>query len=106
VPARRGREHCFIRLLIALAGCWWSKHYYGAAFEAALAGAGLTLLRPARKGKPERPGSRFFKPLRQVIESVNDTFKGQLGLGTPWWPHPSWVIVRLLQRILALTTEG
>jgi hypothetical protein len=40
----------------------------------------MTLLRPARDGEPERPGTRFFKPLRQVIESINDTFKGQLDL--------------------------
>ena len=41
---------------------------------------GLVLLRPSRKGEPERPGACFFKPLRQIIESVNDTFKGQLDL--------------------------
>ena len=45
-----------------------------------LAGAGLELLRPARKGEHRRAGSEFFKPLRQVIESINDTFKGQLDL--------------------------
>jgi len=56
------------------------KNYYGRDFEAALAEAGLTLLRPARQGEPPRPGTQFFKPLRQVIESVNDTFKGQLDL--------------------------
>ena len=35
--------------------------------------------RPARARQP-RPGERFFKPLRQIIESVNDTLKGQLDL--------------------------
>ena len=40
----------------------------------------MPLLRPARNGEPERPGAQFFKPLRQIIESVNDTFKGQLNL--------------------------
>ena len=38
------------------------------------------MLRPARKGEPDRPGARFFKPLRQIIESINDTLKGQLDL--------------------------
>ena len=33
------------------------KNYYGASFEASLAGAGLTLLRPARSGEPERPAA-------------------------------------------------
>jgi Transposase DDE domain len=79
------------------------RHYYGAAFEAALAAAGLTLLRPARKGEPPRPGSRFFKPLRQVIESINQTLKGQLDLERHGGHTPAGVIVRVLQRILALT---
>jgi hypothetical protein len=45
-----------------------------------LAELGVRLLRPARKGEPQRPGAHLFKPLRQLIESVNDTFKGQLDL--------------------------
>jgi hypothetical protein len=79
------------------------RHYYGASFEAALAGAGLRLLRPARKGEPARPGAGFFKPLRQVIESVNQTFKAQLDLERHGGHTPAGVIVRILQRILALT---
>jgi len=42
--------------------------------------AGIQLLRRARKGEPERPGGRFFKPLRQSVESIFDTLKGQLDL--------------------------
>jgi hypothetical protein len=34
-----------------------------------------TLLRPTRKGEPPRAAAQLFKPLRQIIESVNDTFK-------------------------------
>jgi hypothetical protein len=79
------------------------RHYYGAAFEATLAEAGLTLLRPARHGEPGRPGTRFFKPLRQVIESINQTFKGQLDLERHGGRTPAGVIVRVLQRLLALT---
>jgi hypothetical protein len=79
------------------------RHYYGTSFETALAVAGLTLLRPARKNEPARPGTRFFKPLRQVIESVNQTFKGQLDLERHGGHTPAGVIVRVLQRILALT---
>jgi hypothetical protein len=56
------------------------KNYFGRDFEAALAAEGAHLLRPARQGEPERPGAQFFKPLRQIIESVNATFKGQLDL--------------------------
>ena len=79
------------------------KNYYGKDFEAALTGAGLTLLRPARKGEPERAGARFFKPLRQVIESVNHTFKAQLDLERHGGRTTAGVIVRVLQHVLALT---
>jgi len=79
------------------------KHYYGREFETTLAGQGLHLLRPARHGEPARPGTRFFKPLRQVIESVNDTFKGQLDLERHGGHTPAGVLARVLQRILALT---
>ncbi len=79
------------------------KNYYGHNFEAVLADDGICLLRPARKGEPERAGTRFFKPLRQVIESINDTFKGQLDLEQHGGHTPEGVMVRVLQRILALT---
>ena len=79
------------------------KNYYGHDFETALAEDRICLLRPARQGEPERAGARFFKPLRQVIESINDTFKGQLGLEQHGGHTPAGVMVRILQRILALT---
>ena len=79
------------------------KNYYGREFETTLAQAGLTLLRPARKGETPREGTRFFKPLRQVIESINDTFKGQLDLEQHGGHTPTGVWVRVLQRVLALT---
>ena len=79
------------------------KNYYGREFETALAAAGLVLLRPARHSEPDRAGARFFKPLRQIIESVNDTFKGQLDLERHGGHTPCGVAVRVLQRSLALT---
>lgn len=79
------------------------KNYFGHDFETALTAAGLELLRPTRKGETERPGARFFKPLRQVIESINDTLKGQLDLERHGGHTPAGVIVRVVQRILALT---
>jgi hypothetical protein len=79
------------------------KNYFGADFEATLADAGLTLLRPARKGEPPRAGARFFRPLRQTIESIFDTYKGQLDLEHHGGKTPTGVLVRVLQRILALT---
>jgi hypothetical protein len=79
------------------------KNYYGARFETTLAGGGICLLRPARNGEAQRPGARFFKPLRQIIESVNDTLKGQLDLDRHGGHTPAGVLTRILQRILALT---
>jgi transposase len=79
------------------------KHYYGREFETILAELGVRLLRPARKGEAERPGARLFKPLRQLIESVNQTFKGQLDLERHGGRTGVGVAVRVLQRILALT---
>jgi hypothetical protein len=38
------------------------KNYYGAEFEAALAGPGARLLRPSRKGEPERSGPAIAWP--------------------------------------------
>ena len=79
------------------------KNYFGAEFETLLAQAGLHLLRPARKGEAPRPGAALFKPLRQTIESINQTFKAQLDLERHGGHTPAGVMVRVLQRILALT---
>jgi hypothetical protein len=79
------------------------KHYYGGEFEQVLGELGLRLLRPARKGEAERAGAGLFRPLRQLIESVNQTFKGQLDLERHGGRTGVGVAVRVLQRILALT---
>jgi Transposase DDE domain len=80
------------------------KNYYGKQFEAELIEAGITLLRPARKGEKPRAGQRFFKPLRQVIESINNTFKAHLDLERHGGRTIAGVAARVLQRVLALTT--
>ncbi len=79
------------------------KNYFGRAFESRLADLNIELLRPARKGETERAGSQLSKPLRQVIESINETFEGQLDLERHRGRTPNGVIVRVLQRVLALT---
>jgi hypothetical protein len=79
------------------------RNYYGKDFEDTLTQAGINLLRPARKGEPPRAGAHLFKPLRQTIESINQTFKGQLDLERHGGHTPTGVAVRVLQRILALT---
>jgi hypothetical protein len=79
------------------------KHYYGRDFETDLNAAGLRLMRPARKGETPSTDQRFFKPLRQTIESIFDTLKGQLDLERHGGRTPTGVLIRVLQRILALT---
>ncbi|QRX89951.1 IS982 family transposase [Streptomyces noursei] len=79
------------------------KNYFGRDFEHQIAEQDIRLLRPARKGEPERPGASLFKPLRQVIESVNKTFKGQLNLEQHRGRTLAGVITRVMQRILTLT---
>ncbi len=60
------------------------KNYYGREFERQLAHLGVELL-------------------RQLIESVNDTLKGQLDPEQHGECTPGGVAVRILQRLLALT---
>jgi len=79
------------------------KNYFGREFEDRLRDARIRLLRPARKGETERPGSSLFKPLRQIIESINQTLKSQLDLEHHGGRTIAGVTVRVLQRILALT---
>jgi hypothetical protein len=90
----QGRQH---QVMIA------DKNYYGREFEATIGAAGVELLRPARTGEPPRPGARFFRPLRQTIESIFDTAKGQLDLEGHGGHTITGVAVRVYQRLLALT---
>lgn len=78
------------------------KNYYGRAFEQELTDSDLRLLRPARKGEPERAGAKLFKPLRQTIESINQTLKGQLDLERHGARTIEGVTIRVLAKILAL----
>jgi hypothetical protein len=79
------------------------KGYRRASFETELANAGITLIRPALKTEPARPGRRYLRALRQTIESVNQTLKGQLDLERHGGRTKPGVCARVLQRICALT---
>ena len=79
------------------------KGYTSSEFESRLVGHGIELIRPARRGEPPRPGARQLKPLRQIIESINATLKTQLSLERHGGHSPQGVLVRVLQRLLALT---
>lgn len=79
------------------------KGYRSDELEKVLADMGITLVRPAMAGEPERPGRRFLKPFRQIIESVNQTLKAQLDLEHHGGRTPAGVVARVWQRLLALT---
>jgi len=79
------------------------KGYRRASFETDLNAAGITLIRPALKSEPDRPGRRFLRAFRQIIESVNNTLKAQLDLERHGGRTKPGVCARILQRLLALT---
>jgi hypothetical protein len=79
------------------------KGYRDADTEAWLLDRGITMIRPAYKGEAPRPGRALLHAVRQTIESVNETFKGQLDLEQHGGRTPTGVLTRVLQRVLALT---
>jgi hypothetical protein len=78
------------------------KGFSGRETEADLAGCGTTLLRPPRKDETTRHGEPLLKTIRQLIESVNDTLKGQLDLEAHGGRTFEGVAIRIAQRILAM----
>jgi DDE family transposase len=78
------------------------KGFSGRALEDELTQQGITLLRPSRKREKQRYSEPMLKKVRQLIESVNDTLKGQLDLEEHGARTIEGVAVRVAQRILAL----
>ncbi len=73
------------------------------AFEADLNDIGITLLRPVTKNEAPRRGATFLRPLRQIIESINQTLTGQLSLERHIRRTKAGVAARIRTRLLALT---
>lgn len=76
------------------------KGFAGRDFEAAIAGHGLTIIRPARTDEPDP--KTFPNWLRQRVEAIIWTLKGQLGLDSHGGRIPSGLWTRVVQRLLAL----
>ena len=79
------------------------KGYVSAELDRYLADRGVSLLRPSYRNRAPRPGEHLLKPIRQLIESVNDTLKGQLDLELHGGRSIDGVGARIAQRLLALT---
>lgn len=79
------------------------KGFSGRQLENRLTDRGISLLRPARKKEKQRWGAAILKKIRQLIESVNDTLKGQLDLEQHGGRTVDGVAVRVAQRLLAMS---
>ena len=79
------------------------KGYASREFETRLADHSVELVRPALKREPKRRGAKQLKPVRQIVESVFETLKGQLSLERHGGHSQQGVLVRVLQRLLAMT---
>ncbi|WP_433521530.1 IS982 family transposase [Nocardia pseudovaccinii] len=80
------------------------KGFAGREFETLVGEYGITMLRPSRKDEKTRYGEPLLKKVRQLIESVNDTLKGQLDLEDHGGHSYQGVAIRVAQRILAMAT--
>ncbi|MDW5327198.1 IS982 family transposase [Plantactinospora sp. KLBMP9567] len=78
------------------------KGFASRPFERQLATRGIELPRPSRKREKARYGEPVLKKVRQLIESVNDTLKGQLDLEEHSGRTFAGVAVRVAQRLLAM----
>jgi hypothetical protein len=77
------------------------KGFAGKDFENLVTtGLGMQLIRPDRKDEKPRHGSIGW--IRQWIESVNDTLKGQADLERHGGRTPAGVYARISQRLLAM----
>jgi len=79
------------------------KGYVSRELDSYLAQRGVVLLRPSYRNRTPHPGEHLLKPIRQLIESVNDTLKGQLDLELHGGRSIDGVGARIGQRLLALT---
>ena len=111
VTERQAREVCEREVLAALLDhehhlirdgqiMLADKGFAGQAFAAHTATLGLRLLRPDRKDETFRNGN--LGDIRQWIESVNHTLKGQLGLERHGGRTLPGLGTRIAQRLLAM----
>ncbi|MEV5297532.1 transposase, partial [Amycolatopsis methanolica] len=79
------------------------KGYVSRELDHYLTERGVRLIRPSYRNRQPHPGEPLLKSIRQLIESVNDTLKGQLDLEQHGGRTIEGVGTRVAQRLLALT---
>jgi transposase len=79
------------------------KGHVSAELDGYLSQRGVALLRPSSRNRTPRPGEQPLKPIRRLIESVNDTLEGQLDLEPHGGRSIDGVGARIAQRLLAMT---
>ena len=100
VPERRVATEMLQRVALAGYTVIADKGFAGAEFEQIMAGLGARFLRPDRKNEPRRHGS--LGAVRQWIESVFWTCKGQLTLEHHGGRTIEGLCIRVALRLLAL----
>lgn len=100
VPERQAAAEILERLPLAGRTIIADKGFAGAEFEQLVAALGGRLLRPDRKDEPRRHGS--LSAIRQWIESVFDSLKGQLSLERHGARTMPGLMARIAARLLAL----
>ena len=79
------------------------KGYVSRELHTYLAHRGATPIRTSYRNRQPHPAEPLLKSVRQLIESVNQTLKGQLDLELHGGRSIDGVGVRIAQRLLALT---
>lgn len=100
VPERQAAAEMLERIPLAGHTLIADKGFAGREFEQHIAGLGGRLLRPDRKDEPQRHGS--LTAVRQWIEAVFATCKGQLGLERHGARTLPGLAARIALRLLAL----
>jgi Transposase DDE domain len=91
------RDHGLLPAGIVLIG---DKGFAGKAFERHTRDLNIVFVRPDRRDETRRHGN--LAPIRQRIESIFDTLKGQLSLEQHGGRTPAGVYARIAQRLAAL----
>lgn len=99
-PERRVAAEMLARIELGGYTVMADKGFAGEEFESLMAGMGAGFLRPDRRDEPRRHGS--LGPVRQWIESVFWTCKGQLSLEHHGGRTLTGVCTRVALRLLAL----